>query len=230
MRRFIFLGPPGAGKGTQAARIAKHLGVPHISTGAMLRQAIQEGGPSGLEASKCIDQGLFVPDRVVLALLAERLAEPNAVSGFVLDGFPRNTEQAIALEALAKEGRIPGVIGDRAVDTVILLDVPEKEIVDRLAGRRGCPECHATFHVTAHPPLCADICDRCKTPLTRRTDDQPDTVSVRFKVYHEKTAPLIDYYEKRDQLTHVSCAGADVEMVTKKLYEHMGFDQEEAKC
>ena len=178
--KLIFLGPPGAGKGTQATGVSSHLRVPHISTGDMFRSAIKNQTPTGLEAKRYMDAGQLVPDSVVIAMVKERLAMPDCENGYLLDGFPRTVEQAEALEKFA------------APDAVVDIEVPDEMLVDRLTGRRVCATCSGTFHISK----LADekLCPVCGGELYQRDDDKPATISNRLNVYHEQTAPLIGYY------------------------------------
>lgn len=199
--RLVFLGPPGAGKGTQARALAQEWGVPHIATGDMLRDAAAAGTPLGRQARAFMERGALVPDDVIIGLIAERLAEPDAKRGFVLDGFPRTIPQAEALDRLLAER-------EQGLDRVIYFDVPEDELLRRLTGRRSCPACQATYHVTANPPRRPGVCDRCGTELVQRPDDREDTVRTRLKVYAEQTAPLLEHYRRRGVLATVAGVGA----------------------
>jgi adenylate kinase len=199
--RLVFLGPPGAGKGTQARALAQEWGVPHVATGDMLRAAAAAGTPLGRQARAFMERGALVPDDVIVGLIAERLAEPDAKRGFVLDGFPRTIPQAEALDRLLAER-------DQGLDRVIYFDVPEDELLRRLTGRRSCPACQATYHVTANPPRRAGVCDRCGAELVQRPDDREDTVRTRLRVYADQTAPLLDYYRRRGLLVTVTGAGS----------------------
>ncbi len=189
-RNVILLGAPGAGKGTQAARIAVGYALPHISTGEMLRAAVAEGTEMGLAAQRSMEAGELVPDEVVIGVVRDRLALPDAEKGFLLDGFPRTIEQAERLDAmLAGAGR--------AVTHVILIDVPEDELVERLAGRRLCKGCGKGYHVLFDPPQNDGVCDVCGDELYQRSDDNEATVHNRLDVYRAQTEPLVGYYEAR---------------------------------
>lgn len=190
--KLIFLGPPGAGKGTQAAGVSAHLRVPHISTGDMFRAAIGNSTPTGLEAKRYIDAGQLVPDRVVIDMVRERLAMDDCKNGYLLDGFPRTVEQAEALNEIS------------APDAVVDIDVPDERLLARLTGRRVCKKCNGTFHVTK----LADetICPVCGGEVYQRDDDKPATISNRLKVYHEQTAPLIGYYSALGKLRRIDVA------------------------
>ena len=187
--KLIFLGPPGAGKGTQATGVSSHLRVPHISTGDMFRSAIKNQTPTGLEAKRYMDAGQLVPDSVVIAMVKERLAMPDCENGYLLDGFPRTVEQAEALEKFA------------APDAVVDIEVPNEMLVDRLTGRRVCATCSGTFHISK----LADekLCPVCGGELYQRDDDKPATISNRLNVYHEQTAPLIGYYAGLGRLKRI---------------------------
>lgn len=189
----ILLGAPGAGKGTQAERIVGRYDVPHISTGEMLRAAVAEGTDMGSEAHKYMAAGALVPDEVVIGVVRDRLAEEDAREGFLLDGFPRTIEQAERLDAMLAEA-------GREVAHVILIDVPEDELVQRLAGRRMCSGCGKGYHVVFDPPEREGRCDVCGAQLYQRTDDNEATVRNRLDVYEAQTAPLIGYYERRGVL------------------------------
>ena len=193
--RVIFLGPPGAGKGTQATRLAAFLGVPKISTGEMLRTAIAKHTPLGREAGPLIDKGKLVPDHLLVALIAERTAERDCEPGFVLDGFPRTVPQASGLE------QMPG--GDPRGFVVFDFEVPRDELLRRLSGRRWCPKCQATYHVQNQPPRRPGICDVCSSTLVQRDDDMEAVVERRLAEYDERTFPLIEYYRERTRLIPV---------------------------
>ncbi len=188
----IFLGPPGAGKGTQAQKICDALGIPQISTGDILRRAMKEGTETGLKAKGYIDAGQLVPDDVIIDIVRERLAMKDCAGGYILDGFPRTVPQAEALDTFA------------AIDTVIELDVADQVLVDRLSGRRVCLKCGATYHLSM---LKGETrCAKCGEELIQRNDDKPETVLNRLKVYHEQTAPLTGYYWQKGLLKKVDGA------------------------
>jgi adenylate kinase len=185
--KIIMLGAPGAGKGTQAKKLAAKYGIPHISTGDIFRANIKNGTELGTKAKVFMDQGLLVPDELVVELIMDRFGEPDCVKGYVLDGFPRTIPQAQALDdALTKSGD--------AVEYAIDVDVPDENIVRRMSGRRACVNCGATYHLVTIPPKKEGICDTCGADLILRDDDKPETVLKRLKVYHEQTQPLIEYY------------------------------------
>jgi adenylate kinase len=188
--RMMFLGAPGAGKGTQARIVAEKHGLPQIATGNILRAAVKAGTPLGLEAKSYMDQGGLVPDGVMIGLIAERLSQADAQKGWILDGFPRTVTQAEALDALL------GKLG-QGLDIVIEVQVPDGDIVERLGGRLVCRTCEAPFHSKNNPPMADKVCDFDGGELYQRPDDKPETVTSRLEVYHTNTAPLIDYYKGR---------------------------------
>ncbi|MCX6371675.1 MAG: adenylate kinase [Actinobacteria bacterium] len=192
-RNVILLGAPGAGKGTQAVRIAAGYAVPHISTGEMLRAAVAAGTEMGKAAQKIMESGALVPDEVVIGVVRDRLAQADAQKGFLLDGFPRTIEQAERLDAMLADG-------GRLVTHVILIDVPEDELVERLAGRRMCTSCGKGYHVVFDPPQSDGVCDVCGAELHQRSDDNEATVRSRLEVYRAQTEPLVGYYEHRGVL------------------------------
>lgn len=198
--RLVFLGPPGAGKGTQARDLAREWGVPQIATGDMLREAVAAGTPLGRQAKAYMDRGALVPDDVIIGLIAERLAQPDAKSGFILDGFPRTMPQAEALERLLAER-------GQHLDRVVFFEVSEAELLRRLTGRRICRNCQAAYHVVSNPPRRAATCDRCGGPLYQREDDSEATVRSRLGVYAAQTAPLLEWYGRRGLLARVAGEG-----------------------
>ena len=204
--RVIFLGPPGAGKGTQAKALAQEWGVPQIATGEMLRDAVKAGTPLGREAQRVMESGGLVSDDVMVGIIAERLRQPDAARGFILDGFPRTIAQAEALNRLLKD------LG-QALDGVVYFDVPEAELIRRLTGRRLCRQCQTAYHLVSAPPKREGICDRCGGELYQRDDDSESTVRHRLEVYARQTAPLLDYYRGRGVLTTVKADG-DVDAIT----------------
>lgn len=194
--KIIMLGAPGAGKGTQAKKIAEKYQIPHISTGDIFRANIKEGTELGMKAKQFMDQGLLVPDEVTIGMLLDRIHKDDCENGYVLDGFPRTIPQAESLtKALAE-------IGEK-IDYAIDVDVPDENIVNRMAGRRACLTCGATYHVTFAPPKKEGICDVCGAELVLRDDDKPETVQKRLSVYHEQTQPLITYYKEAGVLVSV---------------------------
>ena len=186
----LIMGPPGAGKGTQAAEIVKELKVPHISTGDMLREAVKKGTEMGKKAKEYMDKGQLVPDEVIIGVVKERLAQPDCKAGFLLDGFPRTLPQAEALDQTLKEMGIK-------LDNVINIRVPRERIVDRITGRRVCRSCGDTYHIVNKPPKENDKCDKCGGELYQRSDDTAETVNKRLDVYEAQTQPLLDYYGKQ---------------------------------
>ena len=188
----IFLGAPGAGKGTQAEVVCEKLGIPAISTGNMLREAVKNGTPAGLAAKECMDRGDLVPDDVVIGILKDRIAKDDAKNGFILDGFPRTVAQAEALDAMGVQ-----------IDKVIEISVPDEKIIARLSGRRVCEGCGASYHVDFKPTKVEGKCNLCGANVVQRIDDKPETVVARLKTYYEKTAPLKNYYLSKGKLITV---------------------------
>jgi len=203
--RLLFLGPPGAGKGTQARTLAAEQGIVQIATGDMLREAVARGTRLGLEARSYMNRGVLVPDDVVVGLVAERLDAPDAKKGFILDGFPRTVAQAEALERLLKDREL-------AVEQVIYFEVSEKELLRRLTGRRMCRRCEHPYHVEFSPPKRAGRCDRCGGELYQREDDSEAAVRRRLEVHAAQTAPLLEYYRSRGLLTAIRGEGSPQEI------------------
>ena len=199
----IFLGPPGAGKGTQAQIVCQRLGIPQVSTGDMLRAAIAAGTEMGRKAKEYMDQGQLVPDEVVIGIVKDRLADPDCQKGYILDGFPRTVEQAKALSTFAK------------IDVAINLDVPDDGLVKRLSGRRVCPLCGAPYHVDRLNG--ETVCRADGTPLIQRDDDKAETVLNRLAVYHQKTAPLIDHYREAGLLKNIG-GGLSLEEISEEIF------------
>lgn len=194
--KIIMLGAPGAGKGTQAKRIAEKYQIPHISTGDIFRSNIKEGTELGMKAKTFMDQGMLVPDEITIGMLMDRIQKDDCTNGYILDGFPRTIPQADSLTAALKER------GD-AIDYAVNVDVPDENIIRRMSGRRACLNCGATYHIVYNPPKKEGICDICGSNLVLRDDDKPETVEKRLNVYHEQTQPLIDYYQKAGVLAEV---------------------------
>lgn len=203
----ILLGAPGAGKGTQAEVISAKLGIPQISTGNILREAVKNGTERGLKAKSYMESGALVPDEVVIGILKDRIAEDDCKNGFILDGFPRTVPQAEALEAMGVN-----------IDKVLSIDVPDADIQARISGRRVCDKCGASYHVDFKPTKVEGICDKCGGNAVQRKDDAPETVIERLKTYHVQTAPLADFYAAKGKLTRVK--GLDgVEATSKVVLE-----------
>jgi adenylate kinase len=199
-RNVILLGGPGAGKGTQAERIVADFALPHISTGEMLRAAVAKGTEMGRAAQKYMESGSLVPDEVVIGVVRERLSEPDAGEGFLLDGFPRTVPQAEALDVMLGEA-------GRAITHVVLIDVPAEELVLRIAGRRSCSQCGKIYNVVFDPPKAEGVCDLDGAALSQRADDNEETVRNRIAVYEQQTAPLIGYYESKGVLENAFGGG-----------------------
>ena len=200
----IFLGAPGAGKGTQAEVVCKELGIPAISTGNMLREAVKNGTPAGLAAKEKMEAGELVPDEIVIGILKDRIAQDDAKNGFILDGFPRTVSQAEALEKMGVN-----------IDKVIEISVPDEKITARMSGRRVCEQCGNSYHIEYKPTKVEGVCDACGGKVVQRADDKPETVIARLATYHEKTAPLKDFYAARGKL--VTVVGQDEIAETSKL-------------
>lgn len=192
----IIMGPPGAGKGTQSAKIIEEYKIPHISTGDMFRAAMKDKTPMGIEAQKYVDQGKLVPDSVTNEIVRERLEQADCENGFLLDGFPRNPEQAAALDVMLAEK-------DRKIDVVLNIDVPTDLLTERLTGRRVCRNCGATYHIVYNPPKVDGVCDVCGGELYQRSDDTEEKITTRLSLYFAETKPVIDYYEKNGILRTV---------------------------
>jgi adenylate kinase len=212
--KIILMGPPGAGKGTQAALIKEEFKVPHISTGDMFRAAIKNSTPLGLEAKKYMDQGNLVPDSVTIGLVKERLQNDDCKLGFMLDGFPRTIAQAEALDEILKELNIK-------LDAVLNIAVDSEVLVDRIVGRRVCKQCGAGYHVTNLKPLKEGICDVCGSELIQRKDDTKETVVTRLDVYTKQTKPLLEYYEKQNLVKEVNGLG-DIDVIFDEVKKVLG--------
>ncbi|MFD8210310.1 adenylate kinase [Streptomyces sp. NPDC059695] len=209
--RIVLVGPPGAGKGTQAAYLAKNLGIPHISTGDLFRANISQGTPLGVEAQSYMKAGQLVPDSVTIGMAEDRMHQADAEGGFLLDGFPRNVAQAEALDAFLKADGIE-------LDAVLDLEVPEDEVVKRIAGRRICRKDSAhVFHVTYNAPATEGVCDVCGGELYQRDDDTEETVRKRLSVYHTETEPIIDYYRAQNLVATISALGKVDEVTAKAM-------------
>jgi adenylate kinase len=208
--RLILLGPPGAGKGTQAQALAARWGIPQVASGDLLRAAVRDGTELGREAHQYMDRGQLVPDKLVLQLIAERLRQPDARGGFILDGFPRSVAQAEALATRLERASVK-------LDKVVAVNVPDEEIVKRISGRRTCRKCAATFHTVFEPSKTAGICDKCGGELYQREDDAETTVRERLKVYAETTRPLLDHYGRLGLLSQVDGVGRTDEIERRIL-------------
>lgn len=194
--KLILLGPPGAGKGTQAKMLTDRFGIPQISTGDILRAAVKEGTPMGVKAKSCMDAGALVPDEVVVGIVRERLQNDDCAAGFILDGFPRTVAQADALKETLRE------LG-KDLDSVVSLEVDTEALVERLTGRRTCRDCGKGYHVKFDPPRAAATCDACGGALMQRDDDQEETIRKRLEVYQQQTSPLAAYYRNEGLLTAI---------------------------
>ena len=204
--KLILLGPPGAGKGTQAEILSRDLHIPTISTGNILRAAVKAGTPIGLKAKSYMDAGKLVPDEVIIGIIQERLAESDCAGGFILDGVPRTIAQAEALEE-------HGIVFDH----VISLEISDEAIVERMDGRRVCGHCGTPFHLSTNPPRQAGVCDLCGGALVERNDDKPETVRARLEVYHQETEPLKEFYSKRGTLSAVPGDLGTIEETTRAI-------------
>lgn len=212
--KIIMLGAPGAGKGTQAIKISEKHSIPHISTGDIFRANIKEGTELGKKAKTYMDQGLLVPDELVVDLVVDRLQKEDCANGYVLDGFPRTIPQAEALDqALAAMGQ--------KIDFAINVEVPDQNIVTRMSGRRACVNCGATYHIKYAPTKVENVCDHCEGELILRDDDKPETVQKRLNVYHDQTQPLIEYYTAQDALKEVD-GTVDIDDVFKAIERILG--------
>jgi adenylate kinase len=196
----ILLGPPGAGKGTQAKMLVEQYQIPQISTGDILRAAVKEGTQLGKEAKSYMDKGELVPDSVVIGIVEERIKEPDCAKGYMLDGFPRTVPQAEALDGMLQNL-------SSAIDHVVSIEVGKEELVKRLTGRRTCRECGAGYHVMFDPPKKEDVCDKCGGELYQRDDDNVETVTSRLEVYEAQTLPLIDYYKTQAKVRPIDGVG-----------------------
>ncbi|SHH71781.1 Adenylate kinase [Sporobacter termitidis DSM 10068] len=214
--KMILLGAPGAGKGTQAEIISKKLSIPTISTGNILRAAIKNGTPVGLKVKAYMESGALVPDEVIIGIMKERLAEPDCLGGYILDGMPRTIAQAEALEDAGID-----------VDVAIEIQASDDSIAARLTGRRTCLTCGATYHVETNPPKKENVCDKCGGALIRRHDDEPETVKHRLKVYHKETEPLIDFYRSREKLRSV--ADNSIEETAAEIFVTLGIKNDKAE-
>ncbi|GGR53135.1 MULTISPECIES: adenylate kinase [Streptomyces] len=218
--RIVLVGPPGAGKGTQAVRLAEKLGIPHISTGDLFRANISRQTELGKLAKSYMDAGNLVPDEVTIAMAKDRMEQQDAEKGFLLDGFPRNVSQAEALDQLLRDEQM-------TLDAVLDLEVPEDEVVKRIAGRRICRnDSSHVFHVTYSPPKQEGVCDVCGGELYQRDDDSEDTVRKRLEVYHTQTEPIIDYYKAQELVVTISSLGP-VDEITQRALEALKREKAE---
>ena len=212
--KIIMLGAPGAGKGTQAKKIAAKYSIPHISTGDIFRANIKNGTELGLKAKSYMDAGGLVPDEITIGMLLDRIHQADCENGYVLDGFPRTIPQAESLtEALKKNGE--------AIDFAVNVDVPDENIINRMSGRRACLKCGATYHIVYNAPKTENVCDTCGQELVLRDDDKPETVKKRLDVYHDQTQPLIDYYKNEGVLAEVD-GTLDMEDVFQAIVKILG--------
>ncbi len=209
--RLILLGAPGAGKGTQAEILSKLLDIPTISTGNILRAAVKDGTPVGLEAKSFMDAGKLVPDSVIIEILRDRLSQPDCENGYILDGVPRTIPQAKAMEEMGIE-----------IDCALSIEIEDETIVKRMSGRRTCHGCGASFHIVSNPPKVEGICDICGSQLEIRSDDAPETVKARLKTYHEETEPLLSFYSERNKLKSVENQSS-IEKTTDVIRKALGI-------
>ena len=207
--RFIFLGAPGSGKGTQSKRVASELSIPQLSTGDILREAVKNQTEVGVEAKKFMDAGDLVPDEIIVGIIKDRTAETDCEKGFILDGFPRTVEQANALQNMFQQL-------NQNLDKVVYLEINPEKVVERLTGRRVCSACGAEFHLEFKPPQKEGICDICGKDLMHRSDDHEDKIRNRLKNYEDQTAPLVTYYEDQNVLQRVKAEG-DIPEITKAI-------------
>jgi len=213
----IFLGAPGAGKGTQAASVARKLGLVHIASGDLFRQALEQGTELGLKAKSYMEKGVLVPDQLTIEMVLERISVPDIGGGAILDGFPRNLKQARALdEALAQQGK--------AIDKVVYIKVSEEELLKRLSGRRVCRQCQTPCHVSDSPPRVEGRCDKCGGELYQRPDDTEESIKRRLEVYSGETAPLVDYYGRVDKLLEIDGEGG-VDKVERRIVAALGGER-----
>jgi adenylate kinase len=209
--RLVLVGPPGAGKGTQAVNLASHFAIPHISTGDIFRSNLKEGTPLGLEAKSYMDRGELVPDEVTNKMVKDRLSKDDVKPGFLLDGFPRNVVQADVLRTILEEKKSP-------IEAALELVVDKNEIINRLSGRRTCKNCQRAFHIQYEKPAKDGLCDGCGGDLYQREDDKEEVIARRLEVYSEQTAPIIDFYAREGVLISIPAMGA-VDEVTKRAID-----------
>lgn len=214
--RMILLGAPGAGKGTQAVKLAERLGIPQISTGDIFRSNIKNGTELGKRAKEFMDKGLLVPDEITIGIIKDRLQQPDCKNGFILDGFPRTIPQAEYLEDVLKDMGVK-------LDTVLNIHVPDEDLIERISGRRVCPVCNAGYHILYIPMKEKDLCDNCKVSVIQRSDDTKETVMNRLKAYHEQTEPLIGFYKEKGALVTVVGRGSIAE-TTQEITKVLGIE------
>ncbi len=213
-KELVFLGPPASGKGTQTSRLSKELNFPHVDTGSLLRKALAEGTPDGLTAKSYIEKGQLVPVEIVASIIKTRLGEADCANGFILDGFPRSTEQAEMLEGMLKE-----IDGGKDVSfKVVYFDIDQQLLLDRIIYRRSCSKCGKIYNLQSLKPKCEGLCDECCSELTQRKDDTEEIAKSRFDTYFKETAPLIEFYEKKGSLTKIDANG-EVSEVWERLLE-----------
>jgi adenylate kinase len=208
----IFMGPPGAGKGTQAKLFSKTYNIPQISTGDILRQAVKEGTPLGKKAQIYLEKGELVPDEIMIGIIKDRLQEVDCQKGWLMDGFPRTIWQAVALDEILRQRGL-------SLDAVINIYLQEEELIKRVSGRRVCRNCGETFHVIFNPPLQEGVCDKCGGPLYQREDDKEETVRKRLEVYRARTKPLIEYYWEKSALISIDGGARTIEDVFKSIQD-----------
>jgi adenylate kinase len=215
--RLVLLGPPGAGKGTQAKQLEEELKIPQIASGDLLRLAVRNKVPLGVEAKRYMDQGTLVPDDLVVRLIEERLSQPDAAKGFILDGFPRTLAQAEALREMLERNH-------QTIDRVLALVVPDQEIIKRISGRRTCKNCGAMYHTIFDPPRNVGLCNKCNSELYQRDDDAEDTVKMRLEVYDTQTRPLLSHYQDQGLLRRIDGIGSlsDVQRRIKAAIQEDG--------
>ncbi len=213
----VFLGAPGAGKGTQAAITSRKMGLAHVASGDLFRQAVEKGTDLGKSVKAYLDKGALVPDEVTVQLILERIKEPDCKAGCVFDGFPRTVDQARALDKMLS-GR------GQTIDKAVYIEVPEEALLKRLSGRWICSKCQTPYHEISSPPKVSKICDRCGGQLYQRSDDTPATITKRLKVYFDQTAPVLDYYKAEGKLVRVD-GELSIEGVAEKIIDALGRDQ-----
>ncbi len=210
----ILLGPPGSGKGTQAQKLIEHFKIPQVSTGDLFRAAVKNQTALGKKAKEYMDKGALVPDEVVIGMVEERMKQPDTKKGFILDGFPRTIPQAQSLDKMLDQLKMK-------VDAVVEVEVPDAEVVRRISGRRTCQNCSAMYHVEFNKPKVAGKCDKCGGELYQRDDDQEDVIKSRLKVYHDQTAPLVEYYGKKGLVKNVAGQGS-IDEIFHKIKQALG--------